>query len=207
MASINLHWQNFSSTISGSFQNFRSNSLLFDVTLACSSNINEDKPVFIKAHKVILAASSSLFKNLICNFEENSNTVIYLNGIEEDQLNSIIDFVYTGQVNVEQSKLERFLQVGQVLRVEGLIKDPQVETQSPSRKRPRITTELSGKVECEKATKEIFKSDEGDHEDKIQLEEEENGNSNSFVDSEANAEEEKQDFTNGKNWVRSPEVQ
>ena len=58
---INLFWENFSSTVSGSFQRLKNDEDFCDVALACNSNeerefnSNEDEddiePCVIKAHK------------------------------------------------------------------------------------------------------------------------------------------------------------
>ena len=119
---INLNWQNFSSTVSGSFQKLRNNSELFDITLAACT-FNMDQPTYIKAHKVVLAASSPVLKNLMVNMDGSSNGMLYLSGIEGENIKSVLDFIYSGQVNVESNKLDRFLQVAEELKVEGLIKD------------------------------------------------------------------------------------
>ena len=119
--SINLHWQRFAETISSSFQNLRNSSDLVDVTLACSSE--SERPSLIKAHKVVLAASSPLLRHLMVNMDGNSNGILYLSGIEERHVRSVLDFAYSGQVNVERAQLERFLQVAGELKVEGLITD------------------------------------------------------------------------------------
>ena len=121
MEQINLCRQNsVSSTIFKSFGQMRIKEELFDITLACASSVNSNDTVFIKAHKVILAASSLVFKELIMNLGEMMNGIIYLSGIEEVHIKSILDFVYSGQVNVERNKLERFLQVAKELKIVGL---------------------------------------------------------------------------------------
>ena len=141
---INLNWQNFSSTVSGSFQKLRNASELFDVTLACN-NFGDDQPRLIKAHKVILAASSPVLKHLVVNMDNNG--MIYLSGIEADHVNAVIDFAYSGQVNIERSKLERFLQVAEELKMEGLVSNQKVpETpKMPAKKaiKPQSTVKRS----------------------------------------------------------------
>ena len=129
---IKLEWQNFSSTLSSSFLKMRNNSELFDVTLACASNT--DKPSLIKAHRLVLAACSEVLKHLILNLEGGTcKGIIYLSGIEEEHLLSLINFMYSGEVEVERSKLERFLQVAEELKVEVLVRELPVKqtTMSP----------------------------------------------------------------------------
>ena len=126
---VNLHWQHFSSTVSGYFEKLRNNSDLFDVTLACSSPM--DGPLLIKAHKLVLAASSPVLRHLVLNMDGTNNGVIYMSGIEPDQVKSAFDFVYMGQANVEKVNLERFLQVAEELQIEGLVCKPDTPVFEP----------------------------------------------------------------------------
>lgn len=120
---INLQWKHFGPTVSASFQKLRNAGDLFDVTLACS-NADTGRATFIKAHKVVLAASSAVLKDLLVNMDDTSRGgMLYLSGIEEDYVKSVVDFVYSGEVNVERSNLERFLQVAEQLKVEGLVRE------------------------------------------------------------------------------------
>ena len=125
---INLHWKDFASTVSTSFQWLRNNHDLFDVTLACYANDNQT--FFIKAHKVILAASSPVLRQMMVNLEGSSNAMLYLSGIEEYYVKCIVDFLYTGEVNVARDKLERFLQVAEELKVEGLIRNEKAKEEA-----------------------------------------------------------------------------
>lgn len=135
---------------------------MFDVTLACSSFADE-KPFLIKAHQVILAASSLVLKHFMLNMDTSLNGFLYLSGIEEEHLRSIIDFVYSGQVTVERGKLGRFLEVAEELKVEGLIREEILET----RKRPR--TELRS----QKSTTAKEEEQMVEYEDVLQFEEKE----------------------------------
>ena len=74
-----------------------------DVTLVC-----EDQQ--IQTHKMILAGGSLLFKNLL---KENPHKrpIIYLPGVKFSHLLKIWDFLYQGEVKIDQNQLDDFLSV------------------------------------------------------------------------------------------------
>ena len=73
----------------------------------------------ILAHKLVLAASSSFFRNVIKN-NPHQHPLLYLKGVKYKQLLDILDFMYNGEVNVVQDELKQFLAVAADLRVQGL---------------------------------------------------------------------------------------
>ena len=83
------------------------------VTLACDDNQQ------IKAYKVILAASSSFFCQILKK-NKHSHPLVYLRGVAGKDLVSILDFINNGQVNVETKDLEELIQVGRELNIKGL---------------------------------------------------------------------------------------
>ena len=54
-----LKWSQFAENISQSYKEMREESTFFDVTLACDDDFQ------IEAHKVVLSASSTFFKNVL----------------------------------------------------------------------------------------------------------------------------------------------
>ena len=119
---MHLSWAEFGSSMSGSFQKLRNNCELFDVTLACASE-HSQHPTLIRAHKVILAASSPVLKHLMIHMDQNANGMLYLSGLQSQHLEAIVDFIYSGHVNVAKDQLDGFLKVAQELKVEGLFKE------------------------------------------------------------------------------------
>ena len=85
-----------------------------DVTLVC------DDQKQLKAHKVILSAFSSVFKNI---FTQNNIPLIYLRGIDYSEMESIIQFIYLGETAFYQERLEVFLKVAKDLDINLLSKD------------------------------------------------------------------------------------
>jgi len=110
-----LKWNDYQHCIKSTFQSLRDDSDFMDVTLSCDGEQ-------LKAHKVILSSCSVTFKNLLKQ-TPTSHPVFVLWDIEPRDLSAILDFMYNGEVNVEQSHLTSFLSVAERLRVRGLCQD------------------------------------------------------------------------------------
>ena len=109
-----LKWNDFQENVNTAFGSLRVDKDFSDVTLAC-----EDGQQF-EAHKVILAASSPFFQNLLKR-NKHSHPIIYMRGIKSDDLSTIIDFLYCGEANVYQENLDSFLAIADELKLKGLI--------------------------------------------------------------------------------------
>jgi len=83
---------------------------LTDVTLVC-----DDKQQF-KAHKIVLSACSSVFKSIINDLPQNSS-VIYLRGIQHQEMESVLEFMYLGVATFYQERMNGFLNVAKNLEV------------------------------------------------------------------------------------------
>jgi len=114
-----LRWNDFESNVSGAFRELRAESDFFDVTLTCDdTNANSRRPM--QAHKVILSACSNLFKQMLRTQTGHPNPMIYLRGVRTCDLESVLDFMYQGEVNVAQDDLNSFLAVAEDLQIKGL---------------------------------------------------------------------------------------
>jgi hypothetical protein len=107
-----LRWNDFEGNISAAFQELRDDKDFFDVTLAC-----EDEQ--IQAHRVILSACSPFFRNVLRR-NPHQHPLLYLKGVTFNDLQSVLNFMYHGEVNVAQEELNSFLAVAEDLRVKGL---------------------------------------------------------------------------------------
>jgi len=114
-----LRWNDFAENVSGAFKELRTESDFFDVTLACTDSGSKT----LQAHKVILSACSNFFKSTFrqqTNANKHPNPYIYLRGVTYNDLTSILDFIYNGEVNVAQEDLNSFLAVAEELQIKGL---------------------------------------------------------------------------------------
>ena len=109
-----LQWNDFHDNIKTAFGNLRDDNDFADVTLACEDGQQ------VEAHKVILAASSPFFQKLLGR-NKHPHPLIYMRGIEFDDLLAIVDFLYRGEANVFQENLDSFLAIAEELQLKGLM--------------------------------------------------------------------------------------
>merc|ERR1719220_2294833 len=114
---------------------------LTDVTVLC-----EDGTRFA-AHRLILAACSSFFKQIFLS-NENTPAWIYLKGVESLMLGFLLEFVYVGEVEVPEQFLAKFLETAGELKIKGLAKYAgsstlfnKEEEQDPVWKTPEVKVE------------------------------------------------------------------
>ena len=115
MEKFSLKWNDYQSNVSKSFQSLRDKEDFCDVTL-----VGDDYKQ-VTAHKVILSSCSEYFNNILKNNGKQAHLVLCLEGIRYQDLQNILDYVYTGELRIYQEDLDRFLAVAQRLRLEGLI--------------------------------------------------------------------------------------
>ena len=108
-----LQWNDFKQNISSSFGDLRGDKEFTDVTLACEDGQQ------VEAHKVILAASSPFFKELLRK-NRHPHPLVYMRTLKSEDLVSIIDFLYFGEANVFQENLDSFLALAEELKLKGL---------------------------------------------------------------------------------------
>ena len=111
---FSLKWNDFHSNASKSFGAFRKEDYLHDVTL-----VSDDQHQ-VTAHKLVLSASSEYFKNIFKKTKV-SNPFLCLDGISSTDLENILDYIYNGEVEIYQERLDRFLPIAQRFQVEGLL--------------------------------------------------------------------------------------
>ena len=121
-----LQWNDFQDNIKSAFGKLRDDKDFTDVTLACEDGQQ------VEAHKVILAASSPFFQNLLSR-NKHPSPLIYMRGIKSLDLFAIMDFLYFGEANVYQENLDSFLAIAEELQLKGLMgKNDEVEVEEKS---------------------------------------------------------------------------
>ena len=114
---LSLRWNDFQSKVSRNFSLLRSEEEFFDVSL-----VSDDQKM-MSAHKLVLSASSPYFKHILTN-NKHSHPLLCLDGVSSGELQFVLDYIYHGEVQIHQEQLDRFLEVAQKLKLEGLtIKD------------------------------------------------------------------------------------
>jgi len=108
-----LKWNNYQLSLTSAFKHILEEEDFVDVTLSAGGNN-------LKAHKVVLSACSSYFRDLLKGISLWQHPVLVLKDVRFLELQSILEFVYLGEVNVEQDRLESFLKTAELLRIKGL---------------------------------------------------------------------------------------
>ena len=109
-----LKWNDFQQNVSKSFSQLRQQSGLFDVTL-----VSSDKQQ-VSAHRLVLSACSDFFKTIF-HSNTHSHPLLYLDGVDTREINLMLDYIYQGEVQIYQENLERFLQIAEKFKLDGLL--------------------------------------------------------------------------------------
>ena len=87
-----------------------------DVTL-----VSDDKKIF-KAHRNILSAFSSVFKEILQIETQNKHPLIYLRGIQYSEIESILQFMYLGEAKFYEERMNKLLSAVRDLEIKELSK-------------------------------------------------------------------------------------
>lgn len=107
-----LRWNNYQSNLTCVFDQLLQSESFVDVTLACDGNQ-------IKAHKIVLSACSPYFQSL---FFENpcQHPIIIMRDVKWAELKAIVEFMYKGEINVNQDQISPLLAIAEMLQIRGL---------------------------------------------------------------------------------------
>ena len=111
-----LTWQTYSDHLRDILKEMSSDESFADVTL-----VTDDKRQ-IKAHRNILSACSSVFKEILQINTNNNHPVIYLRGIQYSEMESILQFIYMGEAKFYEERMNEFLNVAKNLDIRELAK-------------------------------------------------------------------------------------
>merc|ERR1712098_1035420 len=110
-----LTWHMFSTHRQDLFRNLLETQEFSDVTL-----VSDDQHQY-KVHKFILSSCSAVFQNILnCN---PLNTSIYLRGINHEELESILQFIYLGEATFYHERMNEFLNVAKNLDIKEIGKN------------------------------------------------------------------------------------
>ncbi|XP_049815482.1 protein abrupt isoform X1 [Schistocerca nitens] len=118
-----LRWNDFHASIISSFRHLRDEEDFVDVTLACDG-------CSFTAHKVVLSACSPYFRRLL-KANPCQHPIVILRDVKEKDMESLLRFMYNGEVHIGQEQLSDFLKTAQMLQVRGLADVPTKENQKP----------------------------------------------------------------------------
>ncbi|XP_055841641.1 uncharacterized protein LOC129908860 isoform X2 [Episyrphus balteatus] len=111
-----LRWNNHQPNFISVCSSLLHNGTLVDVTLAAEGRQ-------LQAHKIVLSACSSYFQTL---FTTNpcQHPIVILKDVQYDDLKTMVDFMYYGEVNVSQEQLPHILKTAEMLKIKGLAEMP-----------------------------------------------------------------------------------
>jgi len=118
-----LKWNDFATNVAATLKEAREDKEFFDVTLACEENL-------VEAHRLVISASSPFFRNILKQ-HSHQHPLIYLKGVKYSDLLAVLNFMYVGEVNVEQQDLTNFLSLAEELKVKGLTQGKDDQLSSP----------------------------------------------------------------------------
>lgn len=110
---FSLKWNDFQPNIARSFTKLRHETDFYDVTLVS----DDQKQVF--AHKIVISSCSDYFRNILKQ-NIHPNPLLCLEGVNFDELNRILDYIYNGEIQLHETDLDGFLRISQRLKLEGL---------------------------------------------------------------------------------------
>ncbi|XP_069960552.1 protein tramtrack, beta isoform-like isoform X1 [Cherax quadricarinatus] len=107
-----LRWNNHQSNIISVFEQLLQTESFVDVTLAVEG-------MTLKAHKVVLSACSPYFQAVLASHPDK-HPIVILKDVRYTDMRDLLDFMYRGEVSVDQDNLSGFLRVAESLRIKGL---------------------------------------------------------------------------------------
>ncbi|XP_014244214.1 protein tramtrack, alpha isoform isoform X3 [Cimex lectularius] len=107
-----LRWNNHQSNLLSVFDQLLHDEAFVDVTLAVEGQ-------FLRAHKMVLSACSPYFQALFVGHPDK-HPIVILKDVPYSDMRSLLDFMYRGEVSVDQDRLTAFLKVAESLRIKGL---------------------------------------------------------------------------------------
>lgn len=107
-----VSWNSHQSNMHSAFPKLLSSEQFVDVTLACDGGS-------IKCHKVVLSACSDYLERLLLEIP-CTHPIIFLRDMRMWELQALVEFMYRGEVYVEQQQLAKLMQAAEVLQVRGL---------------------------------------------------------------------------------------
>lgn len=108
----NLRWPNHKESLLASFEDLLHSELLTDMTLVVEENL------FVLCHKMVLAASSPSFHKIFQKHPDSHSMVIL--GTSLKQMKALLEYMYTGQVQVQEAELKPLLEAAERLQIKGL---------------------------------------------------------------------------------------
>ncbi|KAM4721951.1 actin-binding protein IPP isoform 1-T2 [Rhinophrynus dorsalis] len=87
----------------------------------CDVQIQIGDTVF-RVHKLVMAASSPYFAAMLAGgMKESLNDVVQINGVEPSSFESLLDFIYTGSVNISTENVQELMTSADMLQLSHVV--------------------------------------------------------------------------------------
>ncbi|RLU17015.1 hypothetical protein DMN91_011084 [Ooceraea biroi] len=140
-----IKWNNYQSHLSDVVRDLLADNCMVDVTLCAAGQR-------IQAHRIVLCACSTLFHELLSQVTEDYSTII-LSDISPRDIQSIIQFMYHGEVRVPVEDISSLLEAARLLKISGLIDiDEVVESETTINRKESAEETAAGIDESEEGT-------------------------------------------------------
>merc|ERR1712126_311452 len=113
LGKYNIEWNTFQSNLSDNNKELYKSKLYADVTLV------SDDLIKVRAHRTVLSGASDLFKKLLM-MNANAEPWIYVKGVKLQELQAILEFIYTGETKVYENRIELFLKTFKEFEIKGV---------------------------------------------------------------------------------------
>jgi Cys2His2 zinc finger developmental/cell cycle regulator len=107
-----LRWNNHQHNLLSVFEDLLHHEAFVDVTLACDG-------LQLKAHKMVLSACSPYFQSLLYGTPDR-HPIVFLRDVRYHEMKALLEFMYRGEVSIDQDNLSSLLKVAEGLKIKGL---------------------------------------------------------------------------------------
>lgn len=108
-----MKWNNYQNHITEIFLQLLESETMVDLTLCAEGEK-------INCHKIVLSACSPYFQDILSTVQ-SSHPVVVLSGMSAEDVKSIIEFVYRGELNVRAERFSSVLKAAETLKISGLM--------------------------------------------------------------------------------------
>lgn len=118
MKTYHLKWSKHIPNMESVFTSLFETGGLTDVTIMCIGGS-------LRAHRIILSTCSNYFLKLFLSVD-TKRPIISLPEVHVSTMQSLLKFIYTGEVEAQEDQIEFLLQAAKMLEISGLTNDNEV---------------------------------------------------------------------------------
>ncbi|GAB0097912.1 hypothetical protein DMENIID0001_135940 [Sergentomyia squamirostris] len=122
-----VQWSNHPNYFGSIFPQMLSGRRFVDVILACEGRR-------IHCHRVVLAACSRYFSDLLDETPAQYSVIILPKDVKFWMIQALVDFMYSGEVSVHEENFEELVKCAELLEIQGFKRVPTVESQQEPEK-------------------------------------------------------------------------